>query len=52
MADREKLHEMRQKAHEKGIQGNSKMTDDQLRQAMKKVGKGKQPQAAKQEAKR
>lgn len=51
MGDREQLHELRQKAHNAGIEGNSKMTEDQLREALKKVGKGEQPQMAKQEAK-
>jgi hypothetical protein len=52
MAAREQLHEMRQKAHDMGIPGNSKMTVDQLREALKKVGKGAEPQQAKQQAKR
>jgi hypothetical protein len=51
MGDREQLHELRQKAHNAGIEGNSKMTEDQLRDALKRVGKGEQPQMAKQEAK-
>lgn len=51
MGDREQLHEMRQKAHDAGIEGNSKMTEDQLREALKRVGKGEQAQMAKQEAK-
>jgi len=52
MADREKLHELRQQAHNAGIEGNSKMTEDQLKQALNKVGKGTSPQQAKQQAKR
>ena len=52
MGDREQLHELRQKAHDAGIQGNSKMTEDQLREALRRVGKGEQPQTAKQQAKR
>ena len=51
MGDREQLHELRQKAHNAGIHGNSKMTEDQLREALKKVGKGGQSQMAKPEAK-
>ncbi|MCM0678642.1 hypothetical protein NCC78_28805 [Micromonospora phytophila] len=51
MADREKLHDLRQQAHNAGIEGNSKMTEDQLRQALRKVGKGAEPQLAKREAK-
>jgi hypothetical protein len=46
------LHEMRQKAHEMGIEGSSKMDMDQLREALKRVGKGSDPMMAKQEAKR
>ncbi|MEV6810815.1 hypothetical protein [Micromonospora sp. NPDC051296] len=52
MGDREKLHELRQQAHSAGIEGNSKMTEDQLREALRRVGKGEQPQMAKQQAKR
>ncbi|MGN9777538.1 hypothetical protein ACTMS0_17495 [Micromonospora sp. H33] len=52
MADRERLHDLRQRAHDAGIQGNSKMTEDQLREALRKVGKGAEPQMAKREAKR
>ncbi|MBM0229654.1 MULTISPECIES: hypothetical protein [Micromonospora] len=51
MADREQLHELRQRAHDAGIEGNSKMTEDQLRQALRKVSKGAEPQMAKREAK-
>jgi hypothetical protein len=46
------LHEMRQKAHEMGIEGSSKMDMNQLRDAMKKVNKGQEPMMAKQEARR
>ncbi|MFF3854383.1 hypothetical protein [Micromonospora sp. NPDC002575] len=52
MADREQLHDLRQKAHDAGIEGNSKMTEDQLREALRRVGKGEQPQMAKREARR
>lgn len=52
MADREQLHNLRQQAHEAGIPGNSKMTEGQLKDALKKVGKGMEPQMAKQQAKR
>ncbi|MGW3601940.1 hypothetical protein [Micromonospora sp. NPDC005161] len=51
MADRDKLHDLRQQAHNAGIEGNSKMTEDQLRQALRKVGKGAEPQMAKRQAK-
>ncbi len=46
------LHEMRQRAHEMGIEGSSKMDMNQLRDALKKVNKGEEPMMAKQEAKR
>jgi hypothetical protein len=52
MADRNQLRELRQQAHDAGIQGNSKMTESQLREALRKVGKGADPQQAKQEARR
>ncbi len=52
MGDRQKLHELRQQAHNAGIEGNSKMTEDQLRDALRRTGKGEQPQMAKQQAKR
>ncbi|RZU76243.1 hypothetical protein EV384_4877 [Micromonospora kangleipakensis] len=52
MSGREQLHELRQQAHQKGIEGNSKMTEGELRKALNKVGKGMEPQAAKQQAKR
>ncbi|MBM0227202.1 MULTISPECIES: hypothetical protein [Micromonospora] len=51
MAAGEQLHELRQRAHDAGIEGNSKMTEDQLREALRKVGKGTEPQMAKREAK-
>jgi hypothetical protein len=46
------LHEMRQQAHEMGIEGSSKMDIDQLRDALKKMNKGADPMMAKQEARR
>lgn len=51
MADREKLYDLRRKGHEAGIEGSSKMTADQLREALKKVGGGESPVAAKRESK-
>ncbi|MFI7426497.1 hypothetical protein ACIBPB_05880 [Micromonospora sp. NPDC049836] len=51
MGDRNRLHEMRQQAHDKGIEGNSKMTEEQLRDALRRVGKGERPEMAKQQAK-
>ncbi|WP_346533246.1 hypothetical protein [Micromonospora sp. DPT] len=52
MGNREQLHDLRQQAHNAGIEGNSKMTEEQLREALHRVGKGEKPQMAKQEAKR
>ncbi|MFU8871670.1 hypothetical protein [Micromonospora sp. SL4-19] len=51
MADRERLHDLRQQAHNAGIEGNSKMTEGQLQEALKRVSKGEQPQMAKRAAK-
>ncbi|MFY1674598.1 hypothetical protein ACN27G_32420 [Plantactinospora sp. WMMB334] len=51
MGDRDELHELRQRAHEAGIEGNSKMNEQQLREALKKMGKGAEPMVAKREAK-
>jgi hypothetical protein len=51
MADREELQELRQQAHDAGIQGNSKMTEEELRTALRKVSEGDSPGQAKQEAK-
>ena len=52
MGNREQLHDLRQQAHNAGIEGNSKMTESQLRQALHKMHKGADPQQIKQEAKR
>ncbi|MFG2053233.1 hypothetical protein ACGFI9_04295 [Micromonospora sp. NPDC048930] len=52
MGNREQLHDLRQKAHNAGIEGNSKMTEEQLRDALQRVGKGERPEMAKQQAKR
>ena len=49
MAD-ETLQELRRRAHEAGIRGNSKMDEQQLREALKKVEKGANPIEAKREA--
>ncbi|MCX4471653.1 hypothetical protein C5N14_22070 [Micromonospora sp. MW-13] len=52
MSDRERLHDLRQQAHNAGIEGNSKMTEEQLREALRKVGKGAEPELAKRESRR
>ncbi|GAB3967107.1 hypothetical protein GCM10027615_15880 [Plantactinospora veratri] len=51
MAGRDELHDLRQRAHEAGIEGSSKMSEQQLREALQKIGKGAEPMVAKQEAK-
>ncbi|MBE1492591.1 hypothetical protein [Plantactinospora soyae] len=45
------LHSMRERAHSMGIDGSSKMSEDQLRKAMMMINKGTDPMMAKQEAK-
>jgi len=50
MAD-ETLHDLRQRAHEAGIEGNSKMDEQQLREALRRVEQGTDPTEAKREAK-
>lgn len=49
-SDRE-LHELREKGHEAGIEGGSKMTEGQLRKALDQRSKGESPDQAKAEAK-
>ena len=50
MAGRDELHDLRQRAHEAGIEGSSRMTVEQLRKALQKVGKGIEPMMAKRQA--
>lgn len=50
MAD-ETLHDLRQQAHEAGIEGNSKMDEQQLREALRRVNEGDDPAEVKHEAK-
>ncbi|MEV7229601.1 MULTISPECIES: hypothetical protein [Polymorphospora] len=52
MAERENLHDLRKRAHDAGIEGNSKMSEPQLRDALKRVGRGTDPMMAKQAAKK
>jgi hypothetical protein len=49
MAD-ETLHELRRRAHEAGIEGNSKMDEQQLREALRRVEQGEDPIEAKRQA--
>ncbi|MEU3453502.1 hypothetical protein ABZ671_07850 [Micromonospora sp. NPDC006766] len=51
MGNQERLHDLRKQAHNAGIEGNSKMTEGQLQQALKSAGKGESPQMAKRQAK-
>ncbi|GAB3159205.1 hypothetical protein GCM10027290_63750 [Micromonospora sonneratiae] len=51
MGSQQQIHEMRQRAHQAGIPGSSKMSEQQLKDAMKKVDKGMDPAMAKQKAK-
>jgi hypothetical protein len=44
------LRELRQRAHDAGIRGNSKMDEHQLREALRRVGQGQDPIEAKREA--
>ena len=50
MADDE-LRDLRQRAHDAGIQGNSKMDEQQLREALREVEGGAAPGEAKRDAK-
>ncbi len=45
------LHDMRRQAHERGIEGSSKMTAEQINTALKLADKGSDPMMAKQKAK-
>jgi hypothetical protein len=51
VADREELHDLRQRAHNAGIEGNSRMNEQQLRDALRKVDRGTDPMNAKRMAK-
>ncbi|MFC0864320.1 hypothetical protein ACFHYQ_18665 [Sphaerimonospora cavernae] len=51
MVEDKELHDLRRRAHEAGIEGNSKMTAEELRKALGEVEKGKDPQEAKAHAK-
>ena len=46
----ENLREPRQRARDAGIQGNSKMDEQQLREALQKVERGADPGEARREA--
>ncbi|SCG60278.1 hypothetical protein GA0070560_114136 [Micromonospora halophytica] len=42
MGDREKLHDLRQQAHDAGIEGNSTMTEEQLHSPRDRQGRATQ----------
>lgn len=44
------LHDMRRQAHQIGIEGSSKMSAQQLNNAIKMANKGTDPMTAKQQA--
>lgn len=50
MTSGEELHDLRRRAHEAKIEDNSKMTADELRDALQEVEQGEHPQKAKTEA--
>jgi hypothetical protein len=50
VAQRLQLRELRQHAHDAGVRGNSKMDEQELREALRRVDKGEDPIAAKREA--
>lgn len=49
--NREQLHKLRERGHEAGIEGSSKMTADQLREALRDREEGESPSKAKAKAK-
>lgn len=46
----ENVRELRQRAHDAGIQGNAKMDEQRLREALRRVEKGQDPIEAEREA--
>ncbi|WP_185949447.1 hypothetical protein [Microbispora sp. KK1-11] len=50
MTEDRELHDLRRQGDEAGDEGSSKMTAEQLREALAKVGKGEDTQSAKAEA--
>ena len=40
MGDRNQLHDLRNQAHKAGVEGSSKMSESQLKQAMREHGQG------------
>ncbi|MGA3489264.1 hypothetical protein ACK8GG_14770 [Micromonosporaceae bacterium DT55] len=50
MGDRNQLHDLRNQAHKAGVEGSSKMSESQLKRAMRDMDKGMKPMMAKQDA--
>ncbi len=46
MSGEQELHDLRSRAHEAGIAGNSKMTAQELRSALRSIRKGNSPEEA------
>jgi hypothetical protein len=51
MGEDQQKHEARERAHEAGIEGASKMTTEDAREAVRDVQHGADPQQAKESAK-
>jgi hypothetical protein len=51
MAEDAAKHEAREQAHEAGVEGASKMTTQDAREAVREVQQGADPQQAKEDAK-
>lgn len=50
MSEDQDLHDPGRQGHEADVEGSSKMTAEQLREALARVGKGEDTQSAKAEA--
>ncbi|MBB2748302.1 UNVERIFIED_ORG: hypothetical protein FHR35_008195 [Microbispora rosea subsp. rosea] len=50
MSEDRELHDPHRQGHEAGVEGSSKMSAEQFREALAKVGKGEDTQSAKAEA--
>ncbi len=50
MSEEQEPHDPHRQGHEAGVEGSSKMTAEQLREALARVGKAKDTQSAKAEA--
>jgi hypothetical protein len=50
MSEDERKHDVRQQAHEAGIEGASKLSTQDAQEALSKVQQGEDPQQAKEES--